>query len=63
MVATSGGIQMSEIITATTSVVTAAIGWAGQFVTFITENPLVLLFTILSLVGLGAGLVMRLIRG
>lgn len=54
---------MSAILADVTSLVTSAITWAGQFVTFITANPLVELFVITSFVGLGCGLVMRLIRG
>lgn len=54
---------MSGILTNVGTLVTASIGWAGQFVTFITSNALIELFVITGFVGLGVGLVMRLIRG
>lgn len=55
-------VTMATIITNITSVVTAAIGWVGQFLTLITGQPLLLLFVITSFVGLGVGLIARLIR-
>lgn len=55
-------MAMSAIITNITSVVTAATGWVGQYVTLITGQPLLLLFVITSFVGLGVGLIARLIR-
>lgn len=53
---------MTAIIAAITSVVTAAIGWVGDFVTLITSNDLLLMFVIVSFVGLGVGLLKRIIR-
>lgn len=53
---------MAAIIADITSVVTAAISWVGSFVTTITSNPLILLFVIVAFVGLGVGLLSRLIR-
>ena len=44
------------------SIVTAAIGWIGQYVTAITSNPLLELFVVTAFVGLGVGLIRRLIR-
>lgn len=46
------------------SVITAAMGWAGDVVTFITASghELVLLFVITAFVGLGVGLLKRMIR-
>ena len=41
---------------------TAAMGWAGEVVTMIGNNPLLLFFICLPLVGLGIGIVKRLIR-
>lgn len=52
---------MSAIITSVGSVVTAAVGWVGQFVTVVEDNPIILLFTVLPLVGLGIGLLKRLL--
>lgn len=56
-------VTMDAIITAITALVTGMVGWMGQMVTFITANPLVLAFTLVSFVGLGIGGLMRLIRG
>lgn len=55
---------MSAILTNVSSVVTAAIGWMGDFVTAITAsgNEVLLLFVIVPLVGLGVGLLRRLIN-
>lgn len=52
---------MSTILTDIGSVVTAAITWMGSFVTFITSNPLILLFVVVAFVGLAIGLIRRLI--
>ena len=54
---------MSAILTAVGSVVTAAIGWMTQFVGSITAsgNEILMLFVIVPLVGLGVGLLKRLI--
>jgi len=52
---------MADVITTVTSVVTAAFGWAGQAVTFVVENPLVGIFVMLPLVGLGIGFFKRII--
>lgn len=53
---------MADILSAITSVVTSAITWLGQFVTAVTANPLILLFVIVAFVGLGIGLLSRLIH-
>lgn len=54
---------MSTILTAVSSIVTAAIGWMGDFVSAITStgNELILLFVVIPVVGLGIGLLKRLI--
>lgn len=53
---------MSAILTDATAIVTEAIKWVGQFVTAITSNPLILMFVLVAFVGLGVGLIRRLIR-
>lgn len=53
---------MSTILSDVTLVVTEAIKWIGQFVTVITANPLLLMFVIVAFVGLGVGLISRLIH-
>lgn len=55
---------MATILTAIGNVVTSAMTWAGSVVTFITGegNELVLLFVIITFVGLGVGMLRRIIR-
>lgn len=53
---------MSGAITAITSVVTATVGWIGQYMGAITAegNELLLIFFAMPLVGLGIGALKRL---
>lgn len=55
-------MAISELLTNSTEIVTSALTWVGQVVDTITGNPLLLLFVILALVGLGVGLVARLLH-
>lgn len=53
---------LASIIGDVGSLVTAAVSWIGSFVGAITGNPLILMFVIVGFVGLGVGLIKRLIR-
>lgn len=55
---------MAAILSNIGSVVTSAMTWAGSVVTFITGegHELVLLFVIIAFVGLGVGMLRRIIR-
>ena len=53
---------MADILAAVTSLVNAAVTWIATFCTTITGQPLLLLFVIVSFVGLGVGLIKRLVR-
>ena len=55
---------MAAILTAVTSIVTASVGWMGSFLGTITSagNEILLLFVLIPLVGLGIGLVKRLLH-
>ena len=55
---------MSAILTSIGSLVTSAMTWATSVVTFITAsgNELVLCFVAVSFVGLGVGLLKRIVR-
>ena len=53
---------MDEILSAVTSVFTSAVGWLGNVASTITSTPILLVFCILPLVGLGVGLFKRLIN-
>lgn len=55
-------VTIATILTQVSSIVTSGITWVGQFVGVITANPLILMFVIVSFVGLGIGLIKRLIR-
>lgn len=53
---------MAAILTDVTSFVTASVGWIGDFVGVVVAQPLLEMFVITSFVGLGVGLVQRLVR-
>lgn len=53
---------MAEILSQVTLLVTESIEWITAFVGAITAQPLLLMFVIVSFVGLGVGLIKRLIR-
>lgn len=59
---TSAATGMSTIISDVGSIVTAAVGWVGDFAGAITANPIIEMFVIVAFVGLGVGLIRRLIR-
>ena len=53
---------MADILSNVTSFVTAAVGWVSTLCTTITGQPLLLIFVITGFVGLGVGLIKRLVR-
>ena len=55
-------MTMESLMSAVGTLVTNSITWIGEFVTVITSNSLLLAFVITSFVGLGVGLINRLIR-
>lgn len=59
---TTSSPTVSAILTDATAIVTEAIRWVQQFATAITSNPLILMFVLVAFVGLGVGLIRRLIR-
>lgn len=56
------GFAISTLVEMISELFTAAMGWAGEVVTMIGNNPLLLFFICLPLVGIGIGIVKRLIR-
>lgn len=56
------GVTVATLVGNAGDIVTAALGWVGSTVSTVTSNPLILLFVILPLVGLGVGLFRRLIN-
>ena len=55
-------VAIATILSNVTAFVTEAIKWVGSFVSAITSNPLLLIFVIVAFVGLGVGLIQRLVR-
>lgn len=53
---------MDAIVTAITTIFTAAMGWAGTVGTTVTDTPLLLFGVVVGFVGLGVGLFKRLLR-
>lgn len=59
---TAESVTMQTIMTAVGTIVTQAIKWIGEYTAAITSNPLLLAFVVVSFVGLGVGLIRRIIR-
>lgn len=57
----SAAATVSSVLTDVGTVVTQAMTWAGNVVSFIAANPLIMVFVSLPLVGLGVGLIKRMI--
>lgn len=55
-------ITVATIVSNVSSFVTEAVKWVGSFAGAITSNPLILTFVIVAFVGLGVGLIKRLVR-
>ena len=55
-------VTVSTIVSNVTSLVTESVKWVGSFAGAITSNPLILTFVIVAFVGLGVGLIKRLVR-
>lgn len=58
----AAAVTISTILGNVTTLVTEAIKWVGSYVGVITSNPLLLMFVIVAFVGLGVGLIKRLVR-
>lgn len=59
---TGDATSMNTIMTSVGTIVTEAIKWVGQFAAAITGNPLLLAFVLVAFVGLGVGLISRMIH-
>lgn len=62
MQTTPAASSLSQLVTDVGTIVSGAITWITQYVGAITSNPLILMFVIIAFVGLGVGLIRRLIR-
>lgn len=58
----AAGYTLATLITDIGSMVTGAVSWITSYVGVITGNPLILAFVIIAFVGLGVGLINRLIK-
>lgn len=56
------GYALASLMTDITSFVTAAVSWISSYVGAITSNGLILGFVIVAFVGMGVGLINRLIK-
>ena len=56
------GITLSTILSDVGTLFSSAIEWAGDVGTTIVSNPIMLVFCVVPLVGLGIGIFKRLIR-
>lgn len=54
-------VTVTSIITAAGDIVTAAAGWVADWAGQIVETPLLLAFAVIPVVGLGVGLLRRLL--
>lgn len=54
---------LSEILTAVGTFFSAFVVWVGNVISFITENPILLIFVILAIAGIVIGMVRRWIPG
>lgn len=55
-------MTVSTIVSNVSTLVTEAVKWVGSFIDVITSNPLILTFVLVSFVGLGVGLIKRLVK-
>lgn len=53
---------MEAALTSIDSVVTKCIEWVGDWMTCISGQPILMLFLLMPLVGIGVGFIKRLIR-
>lgn len=59
----STGIDLSAILSAIGTFFTSFITWVGQVLSFITDNPILLIFVILAVAAIVIGMVRRWVPG
>lgn len=62
MTGTPAVVSVATILTAAGDVVTEALTWVSDVATTMTNTPLILTFVVVSFVGLGVGLIRRMMR-
>lgn len=55
-------MDISGLIAFVQSLVTALISWGGSFISFITSNPVILVFVVTPLLFWAIGMIKRLLR-
>lgn len=55
-------MTMETLMTSVGTIVTNAITWIGEYTDVIGSNPLLLAFVVVAFVGLGVGLISRIIH-
>ena len=53
---------MSDILTAITTILTAALGWVGQVVAVVTAQPLIMFFVVLGGIYIGINMLRKLLH-
>lgn len=56
---TPSAMTMNQIVENVGVLVTGVVDWMGEIINFVTANPLVMTFVTIGLVGLGVGLLSR----
>jgi len=60
--AESTAMTMASLLSMITEVLTAAVGWIGTIVGVIIQNPIFLIGIVITFIGVGIGLVSRLLH-
>ena len=55
------GVTVATILDSVGDVFTSAIGWVGDAASTVVSNPILMVFAVIPLVGLGVGLFKRLL--
>lgn len=58
-----GALTIASLITSVGDVLTGLVGWMGTVITFITGQPLVMIFVLLTICITAFGAVSRMIKG
>lgn len=59
---TTPTVTVSTLLTAAGDIVTSALGWVSDTATTMSTTPIILVFVMVAFVGLGVGLIRRMMR-
>lgn len=54
-------MSVSDVLSSISTIVTASVGWMGQYISFIGNNPIVLVFVVLPVAGYAISILKRLL--